>query len=156
MKRSDIIKQLKQYFDIRELVSKDVYNVLRENGWKKFDTRLLETILILRTKILCVPMVVNNWKAGGTLSQRGFRENTCAIVRQKTAAGKIYLSAHNDGCAIDFSSPKLSADEMRKRIVANAQLLPYPIRLENGKDAPTWVHIDVEVNENITAVISWF
>lgn len=156
MKRIDTISKLKKYFDIRELVSKDVYNALGQNAWKLIDTRLLETLLALREKILCVPMVINNWKAGGNFSQRGFRENTSDIVKQKTNAGRIYLSAHCFGCAVDFHSTKMTPDEIRHKIAESAKLLPHPVRLENGKDAPTWVHIDVAVNDETTAKINWF
>ena len=156
MKRIETIGKLKNYFDIRELVSKDVYNALGQNAWKLIDTRLLETLLALREKILRVPLVVNNWKAGGNFSQRGFRENTCEIVKQKTNAGSVYLSAHCFGCAIDFHSPKMTPDEIRRKIAENAKQLPHPVRIENGQNAPTWVHIDVAVNDDSTAKISWF
>ena len=156
MNRTEIINKLKKYFDIRELVSKDVYNVFAQNAWKVFDTRLLETLYVLRNGIIKMPMVINTWKAGGTYSQRGFRENTCDIVKQKTMQGRIYLSAHNIGMAVDFHCPKATADEIRHIIAANARELPYKIRLENSSGAPTWVHLDVMVNEDTTAQISWF
>lgn len=156
MTRQEIIAKIKKHFDVRELVSKDVYNAMGQNAWKLFDTRLLETLYVLRNNILMVPMVINTWKAGGSYSQRGFRENISEIVKQKTAQGKIYLSAHCMGMGVDFHSTKMSADECRKIIAANAKELPYSIRLENGKDAPTWVHLDVMVNDDVTAKLSWF
>lgn len=155
MERSELITKLKKYFDIRELVSKDVYNYRRELAWSEFDTRLLETLLALRVDILKVPMVINNWKSGGSYSQRGFRENICELVAEKTKAGKLYMTAHN-GMAVDFTSPKMTPDEIRKVIAANAAKLPHKIRLETSKGAPTWVHIDVRADDFSTAKISWF
>ena len=151
-----IINRLKKYFDIRELVSKDVYNYLGQDAWALFDIRLLHTLLVLREEILGVPIVVNNWKAGGSLSQRGFRENTCEIVRQKTANGSIYISAHCEGMGIDFSSPSKDADEIRRIIASRQAKLPYNIRCEYGSKATTWVHIDVRTKIGTKAKISWF
>lgn len=154
MIRIETINRLKKYFDIRELVSKDVYNKFGQNAWKVFDTRLLETLLFIREQ-LAVPIIVNNWKAGGQYSQRGFRENTAELVKSKTIAGRLYLSAHNIGCAVDFHSPKKSPDTIRKEIGRMAIALPHPIRLENANDAPTWVHIDVMVNDGDSTKIVW-
>lgn len=155
MTRKQIIKELKKYFDIRELVSPDVYKFRGELAWGEFDTRLLETLLALRKDILKVPIVVNNWASGGKITQRGFRENICQLIKEKTLEGKIYMTPHV-GMAVDFSSPKMSADEMREKITANAAKLPHPIRLEKKDKAPTWVHTDVRVDDSKTAKIQWF
>lgn len=143
MKLEDILREIRDYFDIRELVSKPVYDRYGENAWRFFDPRLLETLLVLREDILGVPLVCNNWKSGGKLSQRGLRENTCQIVKDKTLSGQMYLSAHTLGMAVDLSSGKMSADEMRKIILKHSSRLPHKVRIEDGKSAPTWLHIDV-------------
>lgn len=140
-----VVNKVKKYFNICELVSPAVYNKFGETAWKFFDTELLETILCLREKILKVPLVCNNWKSGGNFSQRGFRENTCDIVSEKTKEGKLYCSAHCLGKGIDLSSAKMSASDMKKVIIANKKLLPYNCRIE-GDAAPTWLHLDLMVN----------
>jgi hypothetical protein len=156
MERKEVIQKLKKYFNIKELVSRKVFGIRGELAWGEFDSRLLETILVIRRDILKVPMVVNNWSSGGSFEQRGFRENLSAVVKQKTDEGILYMSAHN-GKAIDFSSPKMTADEMRTKIVENQNKLPYPIRLEKKELAPTWVHIDVRVDDlNCKNKINWF
>lgn len=126
--------EIKKYFNIKELVCPDVYKKFGESAWMFIDDRLIETIYILRTEILKVPMVVNN---GSTFTQRGLRCNRCQIVRGKTAP---YLSAHVMGKAIDFDAKGMTAEQVRKTIKSNINLLPYPIRLEEGVN---WVHIDV-------------
>lgn len=141
MTRKELIEALKGYFSIKELVSKCVYKKYGEDKcWCFFNPMMLETLLILRRDILKVPMVVNNWSSGGTLEQRGLRSNKDPLVADKK---DIYLSAHVLGSGIDFSSGKMSADKMRDLIVKNQDLLPYPIRLEDGRDAKTWVHFDL-------------
>lgn len=73
----------------------------------------------------------------GKLTQRGIRCNRCQLVREK---GEPYLSAHILGKAGNFTIVGLSAEEARQRIIDNAALLPYNIRLEADV---SWLHIDV-------------
>lgn len=134
------IEKLAKYFDIRELVSKDVYNKFGQNAWQVFDEKLLATLLALRTEILGVPLVCNNWKAGGSFTQRGFRENTAPLVWSKTNAGTLYVSAHSIGKGVDLTSPKMDAETMRQTIEKKKSKLPYPVRIERGV---SWLHIDV-------------
>lgn len=143
MTREQTITALKKYFDIRELVDANVYARFGNTAWKVFDTRLLETLLVLRRDILQVPLICNNWHKGGAYSQRGFRCNISPLVADKTKAGKLYITAHSIGQGVDLSSPKMTADAMRTRLEELKAKLPYPIRYENGKDAPTWLHVDV-------------
>jgi len=138
MKLSDV----KKFFDIKELVSKAAYKAYGESAWAFFDPRLLETLVFIRVR-MGIPLVVNNWQSGGTLQQRGLRCNIDQIVADRTKAGKIYCSAHMRGQGVDFSSGKMNAVNIRKWIREHANELPYPIRLENDKSAPTWVHLDV-------------
>ena len=143
MTKANLIKELSAYFKIYELVDKNVYEKFGEEAWQFFDVQLLETILVLRKHIIKKPMVCNNWKSGGHYAQRGLRENIAPLVWSKTNAGVMYLSAHCLGKAADFSSSKMSADEMRKLVKENQSELPYKVRIESGESAPTWLHIDV-------------
>ena len=104
------------------------------------DMELIETIDKIREKILNKPMIVNNWASGGGYTQRGLRCNICQLVRDKTKNGKLYLSAHNFGKAIDATIEGMTAEEARRLIIKNQILLPCPIRLEDGV---SWLHLDV-------------
>jgi len=86
------------------------------------------------------PMTINNWKWGGSFSQRGLRHNRSSMVQKKTS---IYLSAHMFGKAVDFDVQGMSAVEVREWIVENEDLFPCKIRLErNLKGKPiSWVHL---------------
>lgn len=101
------------------------------------DDRLIETLDIVRERILGVPVTVNNWRQGGSFSQRGLRCNCCQLVKSKIAP---YLSAHVLGKAIDFDAKGMTANEVRAAIIKAQLLLPYPVRLETGV---SWVHLDV-------------
>lgn len=129
-----------RYFKIEELVCPDVYKKFGEQAWMFIDGRLVETLDIVREKILGKPMVVNNWTAGGSFTQRGLRCNLCQLVKDKTKSNRLYLSAHNFGKAIDATVQGISAEEARKLIVKNQILLPYPVRLEEGV---SWLHLDM-------------
>lgn len=151
-----LISDLSTFFKIYELVDKNVFDKFGEDAWKFFDEQLLETILVLRKKIIKQPMLCNNWKSGGQYSQRGLRENIAPMVWSKTNAGVMYLSAHCLGKAADFSSSKVSADEMRRLIKENQKELPYKVRIESGESAPTWLHIDVMTSHTQKDKILWF
>lgn len=156
MERNKIITELQKYFKIEELVSPKVYETYGEANWRLFSTEILETALVLRCKILNVPLICNNWKGGGQLTQRGFRENISSIVWSKTNAGVLYMGAHTIGKGLDFSSGKMTADEMRAVIKAKQSLLPHKVRIELPKSAPTWLHIDTMTAPDQREKICWF
>ena len=141
MTRTEIISSLKKYFKVKELVCPHVFQKHGERSWKFLVTIYLHTLLVLRRDILKVPLVCNTT----TLTQRGLRCNLCDIVKEKTDADIVYLSAHHLGIGGDLSSPQMTAQEMRRKIQMNEDLLPYPIRLE---DDVNWLHIDCYDEDN--------
>lgn len=126
-----------KYFKIEELVCRHVYEKFGDKAWMFIDSRLVETLNLLREKILGVPMIINTWKDGGGYSQRGLRCNRCQLVREKTAP---YLSAHVLGKGVDFNATGMTSDQVRSAIIKAQVLLPYPVRLERDV---SWVHLDV-------------
>jgi hypothetical protein len=140
MTRQEIISQLKQYFDIRELVCQHTYRVFGESSWQFFERDFLETLLILRRDIFKVPMNINNWHLEGKFTQRGFRCNICQLVRDKTLRNKLYLTAHANGAAFDADVKGLTAEQARQMIKDNQNLLPVNVRVEAGV---SWLHLDI-------------
>ena len=137
--RIETINALKGYFRIRELVCDHTYNKWGEQSWQFLDTEWLQTLLVLRRDILQTGMICNN----SSMHQRGLRCNMCNLVSTKN---RVYLSAHVLGKAGDFTVTGMTADEARKKVVEKADLLPYPVRMEEGV---SWLHIDVlPVSEN--------
>ena len=131
------------YFSVKELVCKHVYERYGEGATMFLDDKLIETLNVIREQILCAPMTVNNWHAGGNFTQRGLRCNICELVKNKTDAGRLYLSAHMLGKAVDCNADGMTAQEARRLIIEKQELLPYPIRLEDGV---SWLHIDLYDN----------
>lgn len=135
-----------KYFNVYEVVDKTTYTKYKDSSIRFLDNRILETLDIIR-EILGVPMVVNDWYWGGNNQQRGLRTNICQIVKSK--GNELYLSNHCFGRAIDAVSAKMSAEEMRKKIILNAYKLPYPIRLEAGV---SWLHFDLNMLPNVPKI----
>lgn len=143
MTRDQIIRELREFFQIRELVCEHTHSKWGERSWQFLDTAFLHNLLVIRRDILQAPMVCNH----GSQRQRGLRCNRCGLVAQKDA---VYLSSHVLGKAGDFTIQGMTAQEARSRIRNSANLLPYPLRMEGGV---TWLHIDVlpqfGINEKI-------
>ena len=143
MSRQEIIIYLKNYFDIQELVCPHTYKKFGANvSWQFLDTEILHTILVLREEILKVGMICNDYKFGGRWSQRGLRCNICQLVKDKTLANQIYLTAHANGAGLDFvfvANSGMTAEKARQLIKKNKHLLPYNVRIERGV---SWLHID--------------
>lgn len=131
---------IRDYFCIEEFVDKTVFDKYGEAAWKFIDQSIIDCILVIREG-LGKPMTINNWKWGGSFSQRGLRHNMSSLVKNKT---RLYLSAHIFGKAVDFDVEGMTAVEVREWIAANADKFPCKIRLErNMKGNPiSWVHLD--------------
>lgn len=131
----EVRKQIKKYFAINELVGGRTYRVHHERAWRFLDYRLLYSLLIVREGI-GKPITVNN----GRLQQRGLRTIAQQLVKNKVYQNKLYVSAHLFGKAVDFDVKGMTAKQVRNWIVANKDLFPFKIRLE---DNVSWVHMDV-------------
>ena len=133
MTRDEIIRELHQFFQVRELVCGHTFSRWGERSWQFLDTEYLHNLLVIRRDILQQPMVCNT----STAHQRGLRCNLCELVKEKES---LYLSSHILGKAGDFTVKGMTAQEARSRIRNNAHLLPCPIRVEGGVN---WLHFDV-------------
>ena len=146
------MKTIKDYFDIQELVCKDVYVRFGERAWAFFDERLLWTLLFIRQAIN-KPIYVNNWQIGGNLKERGLRCNLCNIVDSKTASHIPYISPHVQGQAVDFNVTGMTSEQVQQWLRNNKHLLPYPIRME--LNTSTWTHIDMRNDSKTEKLITF-
>lgn len=137
MNRNELIKKLKQNFNVRELVCPHCYNKFGDNSWQFLSTQLLSTLYALRYIIFNKPITVNNWHNGGAFDERGLRCNQCSLVKNKK---DVYLSAHVLGQAIDFNVKGMSTEDVYKEIRQNVDKFEYPIRMEITHG--NWNHID--------------
>lgn len=146
MTREEILKEIKRFFDIDELVCDHTYNKWKEQAWQFLDTNLLWCLLIIRRDIVKMPMYCNS----RTSHQKGLRCNMCQMVKSKTS---VYLSSHLFGKALDLTCPGMKAEKMRELIKQNAWRFPCNIRIEGGV---SWLHFDVLPQSGITAKVYEF
>lgn len=146
MTRDDIIRDIRKFFHVSELVCDHTHSRWGERSWQFLDTDYLHALLIIRRDILQVPMTCNHDGA----HHRGLRCNMCELVKGKT---RNYLSSHILGKAGDFTPKGMTAEQARQRIKANAHLLPCPIRLEAGVE---WLHFDVLPQYGVTEKVYEF
>jgi hypothetical protein len=135
MEREDIIRELKQYFEVGELVCDHILARFGEASWQFLDTDYLYCLLILRRDIIGLPMTSNTHRLG--IHQRGMRCNQCDIVKDKANA---YLSAHVLGKGGDFTIHGMTAEAARQRIKMLSAAFPCQVRVEGGVN---WLHFDV-------------
>ena len=146
MTRNEILTAIRPYFSIDELVCNHTFDKWKEQSWQFLDTDYLHCLLIIRRDIIKRPM----WCNTSQKKQRGLRCNRCDMVKGKTS---VYLSSHISGKAGDFTITGMSADNARKLIKANADLLPCNIRMEKGV---SWLHFDVLPQYGITDKVCEF
>ncbi len=135
MERNEVIKELKQYFEVEELVCNHIFSRWGEASWQFLDTDFLKVLLLLRRDIIGSPMKCNNHKLG--IHQKGVRCNMCDIVKGKSRA---YMSAHVLGKGADFTIENMRAEQARQRIKVLPGAFPCQVRIEGGV---TWLHVDV-------------
>lgn len=128
-----------KYFDIKELVSSKCYEQYGDDAIKFLDPIALEALENVR-EILGVPLICNNWNAGGSRNYCGYREPGCGVG--------VKNSFHKRGQAFDLISSKMTAKEMREKLSNNVDKLKYPIRVEkwDNNGEISWLHIDVSPN----------
>ncbi|PKH50868.1 hypothetical protein CXF68_09290 [Tenacibaculum sp. Bg11-29] len=145
MTRDKVIELLKQYFQVYELVGRKTYKKYGEDSWQFLQTEALHTLLVLRV-LVGRKATINDWYWGGKYQQRGLRTNLQQLFRFYFLKRRLYLSGHVLGCAFDVIFEGISANEVRRLIIANQHKFPYKIRLERKKNGKfiTWVHIDTK------------
>lgn len=154
MDRYLIIKNLKKYFQIYELVGPRTYKKYKEDAWQFLETEALHCLLITR-ELIDDKCTVNNWFWGGKFKESGLRTNLQSIFRNYFKRGILYLSGHPLGCAFDLKFKNTLATKVREIIIENQHLYPCKIRLENLKNGKpiSWTHIDTKQLERNPKVL---
>ena len=140
------------HFKAWELVCNHVYRKYGERSLMFADPRLLKWLAWFRDAI-DRPVIINNYgNGGGTLTQRGYRCNLCSLVKDKTFADEMYLSAHTRFQAVDFNVPDMTAEDLRQWIDLHKNEMPCNIRIE--VDTVEWCHVDV-ANDSRTKILNF-
>ena len=97
-------------------------------------------------------IIINNWASNGNLKQCGLRANLDDIVKEKTAKGNLYLSAHTMACGFDLHAGNGLNNKLWShcyQLILHKKLKSFK-RLEDYKLTPSWVHIDRFQTDKIT------
>ena len=127
-----------KYFSLHELVCDHIYMKYGHQAFTFLDPRQVILMDWLREAIN-KPVYVNNYKWKGNQTQSGVRCNLCQLVKDKTDNNEVYMSAHIQGQADDFSVKGMTADQVRNWLIKHKDKIPYNIRLEAYVK---WVHMD--------------
>ena len=119
-----------KHFKIQELVPPSTYKELGGQALLVMDYYLLKTIDSIR-EWFDQPVIINNWLWGGSRKYSGFRPCGCNV-------GAKY-SQHRYGRACDLLVRGMSAEDVRRQIIANSTHFIHVSCVEGGVE---WVHID--------------
>ncbi len=127
--------KVSEHFDIRELVSPDMWETFRADSVKFIDDRIIALLERIRELSGGRSITVNNWHRGGKFRYRGYRPESC-----NTGARN---SMHRQGKAVDFDISGMTAEQSRQLIRDNqTELMRLGLRrMERGVP---WVHIDLK------------
>lgn len=132
-----------EHFRTWELVCNHVYRKHGDKAIAFADPRLIKWLEWFREAV-GRPVIINTYGTGGKYSQRGYRCNLCSLVKAKTAADDMYLSAHTRFQAVDFNVDDMSDEEIRQWLEVHKKDMPCNIRVE--RDTVGWVHVDVSTD----------
>lgn len=124
-------------FRASEFVPKSIFDLHgANNSWWFINPKVIDICAFMKERFHA-PIIINNWRAGGPFSYRGYRPRTYNEGGEN--------SQHRLGCAADVNIPGITSNEIRADILKNKDL--YMSRglttLEDEHFAPTWVHFDI-------------
>ena len=130
-------------FKPEELVDKQTFERFKGNIWFLFRQDALISLDGIRNYFK-KPVIVNNWREGGSFKFRGLRPHESPVWTQ--------YSQHSFGNAFDLDVVGMKADEVRKEIINNKDDDHFDLItcLEIGIN---WVHFDCRnISERILLV----
>jgi hypothetical protein len=123
---------LPKHFGVMELVPPEIYGEMRDSAIILLDDRILRVLDAIRDHF-GVPVTVNNYHTGGSFKQRGFR--TVEVP------GGAKHSPHFYGRAADFDVQGMTADMVRREILANQSLDDFSL-ITGMETGVSWIHVD--------------
>lgn len=140
-----------KYFPPQEIFSSRTVADYTRNGtvssaiWRLIDSRVVWTADQIRKRF--GSMICNDYKYGGENGLRGYRPPVEIIdweAYQKTGKVKTTFSTlssqHCFGRALDLTPAKVTAEEIRRDIIANPQYYKFITGIEKEVN---WLHFDV-------------
>ena len=135
--------QLNQYFKIQEFVPPYIFHRYGNNAIHHIDDRIIEVGFKIR-ELFGRPVIINNYHIGGNLKNRGYR-----VPSYKHGATH---SQHKSGRAIDFNIQGIENRDAWDLVRHNWRTLGITT-LEDIRDTPTWIHVDIRNTNQETLLI---
>lgn len=160
-----MITDVKQRFDVREFVPKEVHDIYKEGSWQFVSDNIIRLSVFIYNfftshytkdpSVEKISVMINNWHVGGQFNWRGLR--TVKYIQSLINAGKktATLSQHIGGStnAIDFNiivhykdgrKETVNSDKVYDLIIANQKEFMQAglTTLENKKMTQGWTHAD--------------
>lgn len=124
-------------FEIEEFVPPSIFNQFGIKSTWFIDIDVVRGMIYLR-RYFNKPIIINTWKQGGKLQNRGFR--------LPSYPGGSKLSQHKFGKAVDFNVSGMTPAEVNKELIADQKLIMANTAfttMEDVRFTPTWTHIDI-------------
>lgn len=133
------------YFKIQDLVHPDIHKARGERAWELIRQDAIVSLDALWQKF--GPFVVNTWNDKTKSAKYGVRKSS-GLRPFNDGTGALY-SMHKFGGAFDCLFEKITAEEVRKYVLANKDEFPYITAIENNV---SWFHFDVR---NVTPIMAF-
>lgn len=136
-------------FNLHELISKQVMDLLGSNAWSIFNAPFVidvdKFVTDLKRDTDCTACIINDWKWGGQYTESGFREYSSG-----TGASK---SQHKLGNAFDLKFNGITIDEALAYLLEHQDKYPHIKRYEllaytrSTNKYGGWFHLDGKLDE---------
>lgn len=127
-----------KYFEIHELVPREMYEKYGDAAWRYVDVRLIQTIDKLKEHFNLGTMSINTYGFGGNREWSG--------IRTPDSKWYSYGSQHSFGNAFDIVFSMYSAEEVRDYIINKQHEYSSIKGLELEV---SWVHLDVRNEDEL-------
>lgn len=126
------------HFKIHELVPPETFDKFGEKAWSFIDPNLIILIDALRNEF--GGATINNYYWGG--------KRTASGLRIPASAEYSVYSQHSHGRAADMIFQNVTANDIRKAMIATPQKWLSLVDSITLEDEVTWLHVDVRNGDN--------
>ena len=125
--------KLSPHFFLQEFVPKEIFDRWGNKSLWFIDSQIVDIAESIRNKV-GKPVIINNWKDGGTYNYSGYRPPECNVG--------VKMSQHRWGRAVDIKVPGIDLLQLYSFIKRNPDKFPEITTLENINHTKTWLHAD--------------
>jgi len=136
--------KLNKYFDLREFIPKDIYEINGEDSINLIDKRCIYAAYAFRIEFGTIS--INDWLYGGDVNFRGYRPENCPIG--------VKRSMHKKGQAVDLVFLDTSIESVKRAVQRDNYYWRYVVGITRIELGTPHLHIDFKETNNDE--IEWF